>query len=152
VVVLYAAVAFVRAKVLPQDIALNKPVHPSSLRHNPPDGHELVDGDVGSSFGVHTNMEDSPNVVIDLEGDYWLQTIKVHNRVDGWFDECLPLVVEVSKDGKAYDEVARRDTHFDANPPWVIDVGGRLARYVRVRVGKHSYLALSEVEVYGKKQ
>jgi hypothetical protein len=152
VVLLYAVVAFMRAKVLPQNIALNKPVHPSSLRHNPPDGHELVDGDVGASYGLHTNMEDSPNVVIDLEGDYWLQTVKVHNRVDGWFDECLPLVLEVSKDGKTYDEVARRDTHFDANPPWVINVGGRPARYVRIRVAKHSYLALSEVEVYGKKQ
>ena len=152
VVLLYAALAFVRAKVLPQNIALGRPVHPSSLHHNPPDGRELVDGDVGSSFGVHTNTEDNPNVVIDLEADYWLQTVKVHNRIDGWYDDCLPLVVEVSRDGKAYDEVARRDTHFDASPPWVVGVGGRSARYVRIRVARRSYLALSEVEVYGKRQ
>ena len=74
----------------------------------------------------------------------------MHNRVDGWFDDCLPLVVEVSRDGNKWDEVARRDRHFDANPPWVVEAGGRGARFVRLRVAHHGSLALSEVEVYGK--
>lgn len=150
VLVLWAAVAFARAKLLPKNIAFGKPVHPSSLAENPPSGQELVDGETGASFGVKTREEDSPNVVIDLQGIYWIDTIKVHNRVEGWFDDCLPLVVELSRDGTKWDEIARRDRHFDANPPWVVEGGGRGARYVRLRVARHGYLALSEVEVYGK--
>jgi hypothetical protein len=151
VLLLWGAVAFAKAKLLPKNIAYGKPVHPSSLVQNPPSGAELVDGETGASFGVQTREEDNPNVVIDLEGIYWVDTIKVHNRVEGWFDDCLPLVVELSRDGNKWDEIARRDTHFDANPPWVIPVGGRGGRFVRLRVARHSYLALSEVEVYGKR-
>jgi hypothetical protein len=151
VLLVWGVVAFARARLLPKNIALGKPVHPSSLAENPPSGAELVDGETGASFGVKTREEDNPNVVIDLEGVYWIDTIKVHNRVEGWFDDCLPLVVELSRDGTKWDEIARRDRHFDANPPWVIEGGGRGARYVRLRVARpHAYLALSEVEVYGK--
>jgi hypothetical protein len=148
VVVAYAALVVLRATVLPKNIALNKPVHPSSRKVSPPDGKELVDGDVGTSFGVHTNVEDSPNVVIDLQDKFWIDSVKVHNRVDGWFDDCLPLVVELSVDGTKWDEIGRRGDHFDA---WVVSGRGKPANFVRVRVDRKSYLALSEVEVYGKK-
>jgi hypothetical protein len=118
---------------------------------NPPDGHELVDGETISSFGVHTNTEDSPRVTIDLQSIYRIFSIKVYNRGDGWFDDCLPLVVELSADGQNYFPVGRRDVHFDQSPPWVIDAQKHQARYVRLRVDRRSYLALSEVEVFGKK-
>lgn len=151
-VLAWIAAAVLRATVLPQNIARGKLVRPSSYKQNPPDGHELVDGDIGTSFGVHTNTEDGPTVTIDLLGSYWLQTIKVYNRVDGWYDDCLPLVVEISGDGKTYAELARRETHFGASPPWTIDAGGRGARFVRLRVDRRSYIALSEVEIYGRKE
>ncbi|HEX8796591.1 MAG TPA: discoidin domain-containing protein [Polyangiaceae bacterium] len=151
VLVLWAAAAFARAKLLPKNIALGKPVHPSSLASSVPSGPELVDGETGASYGFKTREEDNPSVVIDLESPYWIDTIKVHNRVDGWFDDCLPLVVELSRDGNKWEEIARRDRHFDANPPWVIEAGGRGARFVRLHVARRSELALSEVEVYGKR-
>jgi hypothetical protein len=151
-VLAYAAFAIVRAALLPKNIALGKPVHPSSRHVNPPDGHELVDGEVGTSFGVHTNNEDDPNVVIDLQGAYWIDSVKVYNRVDGWFDDCLPLVVELSVDGTKWTEIGRRETHFEASPPWAVSGGGRPAQFVRLRVARRGYLALSEVEVFGKKR
>jgi hypothetical protein len=147
----YATFAITRATIVPKDIALGKPVHPSSRKHNPPDGHELVDGEIGTSFGIHTNTEDSPNVVIDLQARYWIDSVKVYNRVDGWYDDSLPLVVELSQDGTQWDEIGRREEHFDANPPWVVNGRGKPAQFVRVRVARKSYLALSEVEVYGKR-
>jgi hypothetical protein len=97
-------------------------------------------------------MEESPNVVIDLLDTYRIQRVKVHNRLDGWYDDCLPLVVELSTDGKTYADLARRDDHFDSDPPWIVEAGGQPARYVRVRVARKSYLALSEVEVFGRKK
>jgi hypothetical protein len=151
VVVGYAAFALTRALVLPKNIALGKPVHPSSRKAAQLDGHDLVDGDIGTSYGVHTNTEDSPSVVIDLQSRYWIDSVQVHNRVDGWFDDSLPLVVELSQDGKTWDEIGRREQHFDASPPWVVNGRGKPAQFVRVRVDRKSYLALSEVEVFGKK-
>jgi hypothetical protein len=152
VILVWVLLAIARAKLLPRDVALGKPVHASSQKTVAPDGQTIVDGDTGTSFGVHTNIEDNPNVVIDLEAPYWLSTVKVFNRVDGWFDDCLPLVVEVSLDNKAFTEIAQRETHFGTSPPWIVDLGGRAARYVRVRVNKRGYLALSEIEVFGRKQ
>ena len=150
--VVYAAVAAARWFLLPPNVALNKPVTPSSVWYVPAAGQTLVDGETGSSFGVHTKLEDSPSVVIDLQDIYRIHRVAVHNRVDGWFDDCLPLVVELSADGRVFHEIGRRTTHFDGSPPWVVDAGRERARFVRLRVDRRSYLALSEVEVFGKKK
>lgn len=155
VVLSYAALLLVRATLMPKDIALGKPVHASS---KPPgakattDGHELVDGDFGSSVGVYTNTEDNPNVVIDLGDSYWIDKVKVYNRLDGWFDDCLPLVAELSTDGKSWEQIGRQEEHFGTDPPWIVEGGGRRATQVRLRVARKSYLALSKVEVFGKKE
>ena len=150
-IVLYVIWLGVRSHVLPVNIAIGKPVYVSSYKFNPPDGHGLVDGRPGYTFAVHTNVQDSPNVVIDLQGDYAIDTIKVYNRADGWWDDCLPLVVEYSRDGRSYTELARRETHFGFDVPWVIEASGRMARYVRIRVARRSYLALRRVEIFGRK-
>jgi hypothetical protein len=153
IVATYVAFAGIRAAFVPTDIALGKPVHSSSRKHNPPDGHELVDGVVGGGFALHTNTEDSPNAVIDLTQSYFLDRVAVYNRTDGWFDDCLPLVVEVSADGAVYREIGRRTVPFGTNPPWVVEGRRLVARYVRVRVDRRSsYLALSEVKVYGEEK
>jgi hypothetical protein len=149
VVLLYALWLGVRHRVMPVNLALGKPVRVSSYRVNPPDGHELVDGRPGFTYAVQTNTEDSPHVVIDLLGDHAIGRIAVTNRADGWWDDCLPLVVELSRDDKTYTELARRESHFGFETPWVIEASGRMARYVRVRVARRSYLALGRVEIFG---
>jgi hypothetical protein len=146
-VVVYVAVTVVHAKVWPRNIALGKPVHASSLAGG--DGHELVDGELGA-VPLRTNTDESPSAAIDLGRGYRIDRVSVYNRVDGWFDDCLPLVVEFSTDGAKYAEIARRETHFGADPPWTVDGKRELARYVRVRLARRGYLALSEVEVFGK--
>jgi hypothetical protein len=149
VLVLYGVWFGVRGRLLPVNLAIGKHVHVSSYRENPPDGHELVDGRPGFSFGVITNTEDSPSVVIDLARDHAIDRIAVTNRSDGWWEDCLPLVVELSRDGRTYTELARRETYFAFNDPWVIPAAGRMARFVRVRVARRSYLALGRVEIFG---
>jgi hypothetical protein len=151
-VLLYAALARVSAATLPNNLALHKPVTPSSVWYPPPAGQTIVDGDIGQSFGIHTQIEDSANVVIDLLEVYKIKEVRVHNRVDGWFDDGLPFVAELSTDGKTFTEIGRREDHFEGDPPWIVDAHGQLARYVRIRVARKTYLALSEVEVFGKKK
>jgi hypothetical protein len=149
VVASYAVLSTAAAIWLPKNVALERPVHPSSTRHG--DGHELVDGEVATVPGVLTNVEDSPSATIDLGEPYTLDKVRVYNRIDQAFDDSLPLAVEISLDGAAYKMLERRDAHFSADPPWVITAHHEPARYVRLKVLKHGYLALSEVEVYGKK-
>jgi hypothetical protein len=152
VCVAYVAIARIHSAAWPRNVALDKPVHASSIRGGrSPDGRELVDGEIGTSWGAATNTDDSPNFVIDLVDTFRIRSIKVYNRVDAAFDDCLPLVLELSTDGANFVEVARRAQHFGADPPWTVPGGDRLARYVRLRVARRGYLALSEVEVFGKK-
>ncbi|HEY5240501.1 MAG TPA: discoidin domain-containing protein [Polyangiaceae bacterium] len=147
--VLYAGWLGIRHRVMPVNIALGKPVRVSSYKQNPPDGHELVDGRPGFTFAVETNVEESPSVVIDLLSEHAIERIVIHNRADGWWDDCLPLVVELSRDDRTYTELARRDTHFGFDTPWVVQASGRMARFVRIRVARRSYLALGRVEIFG---
>jgi len=144
----YVSVVTLRSKVWPKNIALGKQVHASSLYAG--DGHELVDGELGALPGVRTNTEESPSAIIDLGREYRIDRVSVYNRLDGWFDDCLPLVVELSVDGARYKELARRDQHFGTDPPWTVEGRRDLARYVRLRVARRGYLALSEVEVFGR--
>jgi hypothetical protein len=151
VLVLYVAWVGVRHRFVPANVAIGKPVKVSSYKENPPDGHELAEGKPGFTFTVATKVEDSPNVVIDLLDDYAIDRVAVYNRADGWWDDCLPLVVELSRDGKTFVELARRDTFFGFTTPWVAPASGRMARYVRVRVARKSSLVLGRVEVFGNK-
>ena len=149
---LYAIGRVLATTLLPANVARDKPVHLSSVVANSPDGHELVDGDTTGTYGVQTNTEESPQAIIDLLHTHEISTVKVYNRGDGWFDDCLPLVVEFSVDGEKYSPIARREAHFDQDPPWTIDAREQPARYVRIRVDRRSYLALTEVEVFAKKK
>ena len=83
--------------------------------------------------------------MVDLEDVHPLSTIKVFNRADGWFDEGLPLRLELSEDGQQWKEVERRPTHFSATDPWVVKPHGASARYVRV--ASDNYVALTEMEI-----
>jgi hypothetical protein len=132
----------------PVSIAVGKPVRSSSLHFGDRPASALVNGEVESTWGLHTRTENSPWAVIDLEEPRKLNLIRVHNRGDGWFDDCLPLVAELSLDGKQFTELARRSTHFDQDRPWRVRANGQRARYVRLRVDRTSYLSLSEVYVY----
>jgi F5/8 type C domain len=133
------------------DLAHGKPVTSSSVMPGSPDGHDLVDGTIGTSFALATNNEESPWIQVDLLRVYRLTAVDVYNRVDGWFDDCLPLVLQTSVDGVTWDDVGRRDTTFIYDPPWIVHVDHKPARFVRVHALRRTYLALSRIAVFGSK-
>jgi NedA-like, galactose-binding domain len=133
----------------PTDIALHKPVVESSHRFGTPEASGAVDGDKSGTLGFHTNLQDRPWLRIDLERRYAISKIVVYNRGDGWFDEILPLAVELSDDGHHFHEVAVRKRRFTAAHPWVINLRGKSGRFVRLRLKKRGFLWGSEVEVFG---
>jgi hypothetical protein len=130
------------------DIAFGKPVRVSSLAAGKPEA--LVDGDIGTSFAVATMKQDDAWVAVDLRAVHALTRIVVRNRVDGYFDNSLPLALETSTDGAHWDLVARRDTTFAAVPPWSVDLSHKPARFVRVRTLTQADLVLTEIEVYDR--
>jgi hypothetical protein len=135
-----------------ENIALHKPVttsgvHPSAT--SPPSG--LTDGVIsGAGYGVHTALGDAPWVQVDLGAIQEIGEVKIYNRGDGYFEDCLPLTLQLSKDGVTFVDVATRTTTFSQRRPWVFKAHGSAARYVRVRSARGKYVALSELEVYGK--
>ena len=130
----------------PPNLALNKTVTASSHFPGTPEPGALVDG-VAQKIGVHTLVEPTPWVQIDLGGVYNVRTIRVKNRTDGFFDEGLPLVVDVAETDDAFAQIGERTTHYDT---WDVDVGGKPVSKIKFRVPHHGYIALGEVEVYGR--
>jgi hypothetical protein len=136
----------------PANIALHKRTSASS-NHPKSSASEggLTDGSKGDPYGVHTTFEDNPWVRVDLGDVYQLKKIKIFNRTDCCFDEGLPLTLEVSENEVAFAELDRRTTSFSQWSPWVFSPEGKRARYIQVRGPKGKFVALGELEVYGKK-
>jgi hypothetical protein len=137
-----------RAEFWP-NLAYGKPVTGSSSVL--PDLQGLVDGKIGTSYGAATHPENDAWIQVDLQGRYAITAIKVYNRVDGWVDDSLPLVLQTSLNGLQWDDVGRRDTSFGASPPWTVQLPHKPARLVRIHGVGHSAVVLSELEVYGKR-
>ena len=136
------------ALLAPPNRALRKPVVASSRYPDTPDPSGFTDGD-RVTLGVHTNVEPTPLVTVDLGVPYKVDRVRIYQRTDCCPDDSLPLVVEVGDDGDPAPFVAERTTHFDV---WEIDVGGHSASTVKVRTRRSpGYIALAELEVFGRR-
>lgn len=130
------------------NVALRCSVTASSRHLGTPPPGELVDGRVGNSFGIHTRREAAAWVQLDLGSEHRLRRVEVENRRDGYFDDVLPLVVELSADGERYRPLARRVTSFRT---WKIEATDETARYVRLKAARpNGYIALAEVRVFAR--
>jgi hypothetical protein len=145
--VTWLAATFVRSKWLVHDVAIGKTVTSSPLLAESPSPDHVVDGRTRGTFGIATMTVEHPFITVDLGDPYAVEQVRVVNRGDGWFDDCLPLILAVSNDGLRFDEVARRTEHFDQ---WTVPLGGRALRFVRVSMPERGYIALNEIEVYAR--
>jgi hypothetical protein len=109
-----------------------------------------VDGSRGGPYGFHSQLEESPWLSIDLGKAFAITEIKVFGRTDGYYDQSVPLALEVSDDATNYHQVATRAETFSDYDPWVFKPAPPfVTRYLRLRTMRRSYLVLGEVEVYG---
>jgi hypothetical protein len=136
----------------PTNIALHKPVTVSSV-HPFATGAQtmLTDGVTTGAYGAHTNKEEAPWVQVDLTAVYRLDRVKIYNRGDGWFDDALPLTLALSENGTDFVVVDTRSKSFGQWSPWIFEAKKMRARYVRVKGAPGSYVALRQIEVFGKK-
>jgi len=96
------------------------------------------------SIFFHTDEGDSPWIEFDLGAPKRVRRVEVKNRPDCCQDRAVPMVVEVSTDATHWTEVAKRDDEFMS---WTAKFPARTARYVRLRVTRHSTLHLADVVV-----
>jgi len=136
----------------PTNIALHKPTSQSSVHPNStalPGG--LTDGSTRGGYGAHTAAEANPWVRVDLQDLYKLDMVKIYNRTDGWYEDGLPFTLELSENGVDFEVVDHKASNFDGSTPWVYFANGRKARSILVRGTSGKFVALSEIEAYGKK-
>jgi len=125
------------------DLALGKPWRTSSKYTDcHPQKNEC--GGAQTAIFFHTEDEDSPWVEIDLGKPQAFSRIEVINRDDCCLERAVPLIAEVSTDREHWREVARRADSFRT---WDATFRPATARYVRLRVNRHSALHLVRVSV-----
>lgn len=89
------------------NVALNKPVLSSSFFNGEKkyQGAGVVNGHKNGGCGFHTGREESPWLLIDLQENLDIDTIRVFNREGEFFTRALSLKVEVSNDLKSWSLV-----------------------------------------------
>ncbi|HTA92691.1 MAG TPA: discoidin domain-containing protein [Polyangiaceae bacterium] len=131
----------------PVDLALKKPVTASSHAYDTqPEG--AVDGLRYGQLGFHSANERSPWLLVDLGQMTPLHEVRVFGRPECCYDQSIPLALEGSADGVTFTEIARRSEPFTQYEPWVVRPDAASARFVRLRTLRHSFLVVSELEVY----
>ncbi len=106
-------------------------------------GPQARPGPLGVFF--HTEQESAPWVELDLGASVSVREVVVENRADCCGERAIPLAVELSADGRAWAEVARRATPFSE---WTASLAPRPARYVRLRATGSTMLHLRAVSVH----
>lgn len=97
------------------------------------------------NFFFHTQEENGPWLELDLGTVQSISSVKIRNREDCCSERAVPLVVEVSTDGKQWKQVARKNEIFGV---WHPEFPAVDARWVRLRVARKSILHLASVDVY----
>ena len=137
-----AATARARATSEPFD-----PLYRFAQSSAPPDNGGVVNGEIEATYGVHTALG-SGWVMVDLGEPHKLGQVKIYNRADAFFDDGLPLSLELSDDGLKFVLAERRTTGFTCITPWIFDVPRSTAPARFVRVRSDNFVALTEIEIY----
>jgi len=133
---LILAVFGVRKIVLGPNLLEDKPLRLSSSWSG-------CSGDAGcQGLLFHTDAEQNPWAEWDLGARKTFRRLEVNNRTDCCSDRTIPLVAEISDDRATWREIGRRDTEFTT---WVLKVSPKTARYLRLRIPRHSTFHLKDV-------
>lgn len=126
------------------DLAKGKPWRTSSEEYKcyP---NRLECGGKTTDILFHTKTEESPWFEYDFGVALAFSSLVVRNRSDFGPERAIPLIVELSNDGKEYREVARRSEPFIV---WRPSFTTERARYLRLRVPRQTMLHLEAVSVY----
>ena len=135
------------------ELAQGKPATMSSVN-----GGAAAIGNDGHTYGdaqfFHTGLDDKPWWMVDLGASYPVSGFEIHNRADCCQDRAASLVIQVSSDGKTWNEVyANKGKAFGgemSGDPLKVNIKEVSTRYVRVQLPTRNYLHLAEIRVFGR--
>lgn len=93
----------------------------------------------------HTKDDESPWLEIDLGEVRSVSQVEIQNRRDYGPERAVPLLIELSDDGKTYRTVSRRERVFQN---LIARFPRQKARYVRLRAERRTYLHFEGVRVF----
>ncbi len=147
------------------NVALGRTARQSSLsfwskgRTINEDAMMAVNGDSNKDYGFHTNREQFPWWMVDLEFTATIREVRVYNRKGPpeLQKRAAPLLIDISLDGVKWHTIkkTRKDEYFGENDggatPLIVllekDVN---ARYLKITIDRDdAILHLAEIEVYG---
>jgi hypothetical protein len=119
-----------------------------------PERHLALLGAGHEPFAFHTAEEDRPWVQVDLGEVRPVTAIAIRNRTDANGARTTALAISVSRDGRAWNEVATVDGPSERWSVSLLDeeanAAPRDARYVRVTLPSKGFLHLSQIQIYGR--
>jgi len=143
-VIAVVVIGFIAILPAKKNLAAGKPWTTSSKMFDcHPEAGEC--GGVQTMILFHTKDEQNPWFQYDLGTRMQFSSMTIRNRGDGERARAVPLVVEVSDDGKNFREIARQNDEFSV---WKQSFPKQTARFVRVRVPRKSMLHLEAVQVH----
>jgi hypothetical protein len=131
------------AALLRENIALGQPWRSSSAEPGFPAQGRISD-DLPPIF-MHTKEEETPWVVIELQGGRAIGRVEITNRDDCCAERAVPLVVESSMDGVTWSPITRRVGPFSV---WRAPIPTQVARFVRIRLDRRGVLHLRRVRLF----
>lgn len=105
----------------------------------------VMAGEASIDGRFHTNDEQDPWMRLDLGEARRVHAIRIENRTNCCKERAIPLAIELSVDGENWKIVGYRRVLFDTIRQ---QFAAQEARYVRLRVDRHSVLHLRRVSVY----
>ncbi|MFN2384414.1 MAG: LCCL domain-containing protein, partial [Gemmatimonadota bacterium] len=114
------------------------------------DAKGALDGVKNGGFGFHTASEANPWWRTDLGQLVPLREVRLYNRLDCCAERSRTVQVHLSADGSNWQlAYAHNGTTFGGadGRPLVVDLRGRSARYVMLRLTETAYFHLDEVEI-----
>ena len=109
------------------------------------------DGVINGTWGFHTNLDDKPWWQVDLQHEFSLEKVVIHNTGHGGeWKRILGFSLLLSVDGKSWTEAFCHDgkAFQDPEQPIVLPLEGTAARFVKIQLPGRQHLLLEEVEVY----
>ncbi len=122
----------------------------------PDDASGAVSGALPDDFAFHTDIEPDPWWEVDLQWEYPLEIIVLHNRRAAARERAHHIEVSVSSDRTTWMDLHKGYAAFGASGdglPFILPLSGSLTvRYVRLKLPGTTYFHLSQVEAYAKER
>lgn len=110
------------------------------------DEREIVTAEHDRNFSFHTDLEESPWILVDLKRDYRINHIRILNRLDTNKEKAKTLQIEYSNDKEHYSVLS--DTNENGGDVLDITVENIDIRFLKFSLKERHYFHLKKIEIF----